>query len=354
MADHIHTRRSFLRGAGQLAVGTALVGSMPTLLSACSTDSSQDAEGSFGKLTYQLGWIKSVQYAGSYIAVKEGYYLKEGFDSVDLMAGGPSAPPIEAVVSSGNALVGVSSPAATADAIVQGARLKIVGAQYQRSPYCIISLSEKPITTPEAMLGRRIGVPQNNQPTWNAFLALNELSSKDITVVPVGFNPSVLPDGQVDGLMAFVSNEPIQLSAQGVETHVMRMSDFGYAVINNDYVMSEKTLKERPEVVKAFFRAELRGWKRSVADARLSAELTVNEFGSDLGLDLDGQVEQSKVQNTLIVSDETRQNGMFTLSPRLVASTVEVLQLTGVNIAAEQLFALDLLESVLADDPTLR
>ncbi len=345
-------RRSFLKNATFAAVSLTMATGGLSLLSACG--SSESKSSSIGSLTYQLGWVKNVQWSGSYFADKMGYYKAEGFKSVNLMSGGPSAPPIESVVSSGKALVGVSSPSATAAAILQGARLKTVGAMYQNSPYCIISLPDKPIRTPADMVGKRIGVPQNNQPTWDAFLNVNKLSGSDIKVVPVGFNPSVLPDHQVDGLMAFVSNEPISLQAQGVATNVMRFSDFNYHAINNNYVVSEDTLQKDPDAVKAFLRGEIRGWKKALANSQEAAALTVNNYGSDLGLDIKTQTSQIEVQKSLMETDNTKKNGLFTLTDDLADSSIHVLNLTGVAISADQFFALDLIREVYTQDPSLR
>ena len=37
----------------------------------------------------QLDWIKNAQFAGSYMAAEKGYYTANGFESVDILAGGP-------------------------------------------------------------------------------------------------------------------------------------------------------------------------------------------------------------------------------------------------------------------------
>ena len=46
------------------------------------------SSGDLGTLSYQLMWIKNTEFAGQYVADTNGYY--EGFDKVELIAGGPT------------------------------------------------------------------------------------------------------------------------------------------------------------------------------------------------------------------------------------------------------------------------
>ena len=50
------------------------------------------------------------------------------------MAGGPNVSQ-DSVVAAGKALVGISSPDITGAAILKGAPLVIIGAQYQKNPF---------------------------------------------------------------------------------------------------------------------------------------------------------------------------------------------------------------------------
>ena len=78
-----------------------------------------------------------------YIADTKGYYKAAGFSQVNSSAGGPTVQQ-DAAWSRGKALVGISSPDITGAAILKGAPLKIIGAQYQKNPFCIMSLAEQP------------------------------------------------------------------------------------------------------------------------------------------------------------------------------------------------------------------
>ena len=63
------------------------------------------------------------------------------------MAGGPNVQQ-DSVVASGKAFVGISAPDITGAAIIKGADIITIGAQYQKNPFAIMSLAKTPIPRP--------------------------------------------------------------------------------------------------------------------------------------------------------------------------------------------------------------
>src|SRR4051794_33143614 len=127
-------RRVFLRRGMLSAAGlTVIGGSAATLLAACGSDSNKSTPSSsagaagssaapkdYGKLDYQLSWIKNGEFAGTYIADQHGYFKDAGFSSLNLIAGGPSVSQ-DAAVQAGKAFMGISVSDTAAAAINQGA-----------------------------------------------------------------------------------------------------------------------------------------------------------------------------------------------------------------------------------------
>ena len=106
-------------------------------------------------------------------------------------------------------------------------------------------------------------------------------------------------------------------------------------------------------MLKAFLVAEILGWTDAVADPAAAAALAVNTYGKDLDLDLAGQTEQAIAQNELIVSADTKANGLFTLTDELQGQIITALGEIGITITAEDLFDLSMLNEVYADNPSL-
>jgi ABC-type nitrate/sulfonate/bicarbonate transport system substrate-binding protein len=353
-ARGIARRRLLVRGLQ--ASGLAVLGG--AALAACGSTSSPStgASGgtkSFGELTLRLSWIKNVEFAGSYIADTKGYYKTEGFSSVTLIAGGPSATPQETDVVTKKALVGISAPDITGAAIVKGAPLKIIGAQYQKNPFCIMSMSGKAIKTPQDMYGKKIGVQATNESVWAAFVKAAGLDASKITKVPVQFDPLPLTQGTVDGWFSFVTNEPNDLRSKGFDVTSFLLADFGYPLVSETYMVRQDTIDGSRDLLKAFLKAEIRGWTDNLATPALGADLAANTYGKGLGLTAAEQALESATENTLILNADTRKNGLFTVTDTLVEENIKTLAAGGLDLTAAKLFDLSLLKEVYTESPEL-
>jgi ABC-type nitrate/sulfonate/bicarbonate transport system substrate-binding protein len=348
-------RRAFLVNSVRAAAGLAVVGSASGLLAACGAAAPAPTGGAkdLGTLDYQLSWIKNVEFAGQYVADTKGYYTAAGFSAVNLMAGGPNVSQ-DSVVAAGKALVGISSPDITSAAILKGAPLVIIGAQYQKNPFCIMSLKETPIKTPQDMIGKKIGVQATNEPVWNAFLKANNLDPAKITKVPAQFDPSPLVSKEVDGWFSFFTNEPNLLKTKGVDTAIMLLNDHGYPMVSETYAVKKSSLTSDRDKVKAALIGDIKGWTDSVADPKLGANLAATKYGKDLGLVEAEQVLESTAQNTVVSTTDTKTNGLFTITDQLIDETIKTLALGGITITKDKLFDLSVLSEVYAANPTLK
>jgi ABC-type nitrate/sulfonate/bicarbonate transport system substrate-binding protein len=357
-------RRMFLRRSGM--TGLVLFGGGSALLAACGDDDDDTsssgstattaaggAKADYGTLEYQLSWIKNVEFAGMYLADTNGYYAAEGFSSVNLSAGGPNVQQ-DAIVASGKAFVGISTPDIAASAINQGAKNIILGAQYQKNPFCVMSLADNPIKTPQDMYGKKVGVQSVNEPVWQAFLKANKLDESKITKVPAQFDPTPLKAGEVDGWFSFVTNEPNLLKTEGVDTFNLLLNDFGYPLVSEVYIVTTDSVKNDREKIKAVLRADIKGWWDSYKDPAAGPKLVVTKYGKDLGLTEEEQTLESKAQNELIFTDETKANGLFTISDKLVDETMSTLKLAGIDITKDKLFDLSIINEVYEENPELK
>jgi ABC-type nitrate/sulfonate/bicarbonate transport system substrate-binding protein len=354
-------RRTFLRGGISLA---ALAVGGSTLLAACSSSTSASAAGggatagasgtpSFGALTVRLDWIKHVEFAGEFVADSAGYFKDEGFSSVNLVAGGPSATPAETDLVQGKAMVGLSTPPITAAAVAQGAPLKIIGAIYQKNPYCIVSMNSDPVPNPQAMIGKKIGVQAANVSAWTAFLTANGIDPSSLTTVPVQSDPLVLTTGSIDGWFGYVTNEPIELTQKGYAVNSFLLADYKYPLVAQTFVVTQDFLNANRELLKAFLRAEMRGWKDNLASPTKGATLAVKTYGTDLGLDLAEQVLESYAGNKLVLTPDTAANGLFTMTPALIDGNIATITNSGVKVTASQLFDMSLINEIYQEDATL-
>jgi ABC-type nitrate/sulfonate/bicarbonate transport system substrate-binding protein len=318
-----------------------------------SSSASSTAMANLGALDYRLSWIKNVEFAGSYIADTKGYYTAQGFSSVNLIAGGASATPMEADVATGKAVVGVSAPDITGAAILKGAPLKIIGAQYQKNPFAIMSMAKSPISTPQDMYGKKIGIQVSNTSVWNAFVKAANLDVSKIKVVSVQFDPTPLTQGTVDGWFSYITNEPNELESQGFKVTTFLLADYGYPLVSETYMATTATISSKPDVLKGFLLAEIKGWKDNITNPALGATLTVTKYGKGLGLAIPEQTLESAAQNKLILNADTTANGLFTITPTLIEENLKTLAQGGLELTSSQLFDLSLIEEIYKENPSL-
>lgn len=358
------SRRSFLQLAG---LGVAGIGGLAGL-AACSSSGSPHAAGSgtpagtgvapagHWSASLQLDWIKNIQFAGEYFADSKGYFTAAGFDKLALIAGGAASTSPEAMVLTKKVQLALTSPITTAAAIAdQGAPLKVIAAEYQKAPFCIVSVEEKtPIRTIADLKGKKIGIQTGtNEAIWKGFLKINNVSSSDLTQVPVLYDPTVVTNGTVDGFMAYVTNEPVLLKSEGFHPVSLMFADNGMELFTDAVIVTEDMIKTQRDMLKAFLKADIQGWKAAIADPGGAANLAANVYGKDQKLQVGEQTQEATIQNTLIATTETKANGLLTMSQRLVDQTVKSLQAMGTKITADQLVDTSLIAEVYRENPSL-
>ncbi|HST80130.1 MAG TPA: ABC transporter substrate-binding protein [Kineosporiaceae bacterium] len=348
-------RRLFQAGALLLVGGPTLVACGGSDDEAAVAASGSAAPASFGEIAVQLSWIKNIEFAGEYFASTKGYYTAAGFSKVDLVAGGASGTSAESALATGKAFVGLSAPTITAPAINKGAPLKIVGTTYQKNPFCILSTDKDPIATPQDMVGKKIGVQTGgNEVIFSALLKANNIDPKSVEIVPVQFDPTVVTTGAVSGFMSYITNEPILLKSKGFKVTTFLMADYNLPLVAETVTVLQESIDKDRAKVKAFLKAEIQGWTDAVASPAAAADLAVNNFGKDQSLKLEEQTEEATAQNGLVVSDDTKANGLFTMTDELIAQNIEALGRAGTPITADKLFDLSLLKEVYAENPDLK
>lgn len=277
-------------------------------------------------VSLQLSWLHSVQFAGSYLALENGWWRDAGLE-VTLLQGGPNAP-VEPPVVSGTALVGISAADYTAAAVAEGAPFRIIGVAMQKNPFAIASLPKNPVNAPADLSGKKIGMALANTPVLQALCTLNGVDIDSIEIVPTQYSAQPLIGGEVDCLLCWETDLPVAMTIQGIENQTMLMADHGYALHSQTYIATDDSLKNRRAELVSLMKGEVRGWEAYRADTDAAAELTMRLF-PDAGLDLATQKLQAEKQVPLMFSDLTEANGFGSWTDEAVAANIETLALLG-------------------------
>lgn len=357
MEQHAWSRRNILRSG---LFGAAALVAAPAVLAACGDSDSDAASGEggkssapdFGTLDFQLSWVKNNSFAGIYIADQEKYFADAGFDKVNLLAGGPNVAP-DAVVAAGTALLGTTNTDTAASAILAGSGTIVIASHFLTNPFCVISLPDAPIKEPADLEGKKIGVTAYNETVWAAFLEAAGVDASKVTVVPVQYDPSPLTSGEIDGYVGFVNDQPASLKAQGVDVEIMMFADFGYQLVQESVIVKKSALDKQRDAIKAALVADIKGWRKSVEDPDLGPMLTTTIYGKDLGITTEQLEFSSAYQKDLVYPSSAATNGVLLVTEDLQTASITSLGLGGIDITAEDLFDMSLMEEIYQENPEL-
>jgi ABC-type nitrate/sulfonate/bicarbonate transport system substrate-binding protein len=342
------------RGAALLAAAVVTTLGLAGCASTPDTSPEPGASADFGDINVQLSWIKNEEFSGEFFADSKGYYTDAGFSTVTLTSG-PSTGSAELL--SGTADVAMSDAISIGTVVAnEQAPLKIIGTTFQKNPFTILSLADKGnILSPADLVGKKIGVQDSNASLFAALLAANGIDPKSVNVVPVQYDPSVLVNGDVDGFMAYLTNESITVEQQGLTVSNLPFADNGLPFVAETITTTDQYIADNREKLKAFLVAEIKGWTDAVNDPAAGAELAINSY---CDVDFCPSIESSKLgaeaqATLLVVSPDTEANGLFTISDDLQAETIASLAQAGLTVKASDLFDLSLLSEVYAEHPEL-
>ncbi|MCM5558895.1 ABC transporter substrate-binding protein [Pleomorphomonas sp. JP5] len=278
-----------------------------------------------------MGWVPNVEHAGVWIALEKGYFAAEGVD-FSYSPGGPNAPDPLVVLESGKAQLAASDWLPFMDAYQKNNDLVILASAFPTSPAALLSLAKKPVREPKDLVGARIlGQGPGNKTVVEIILRTAGLPL-EYTMVPTGFSPEPLLAGDGDAYFCFATNQPITLEKMGLvegkDFFVTLQDTLGYKAPGGVLVAHKSFVKENRAALVNYFKAYIKGWKENAIDPKVAAELTVNKFGADLGLDIDQQIRQNELQIPLTTAAGS--DKLFWFDPALVDGPMaEVARLSG-------------------------
>lgn len=276
--------------------------------------------------TMQAAWINDAEFAGYFLGMDKGYYAEEGLD-LTYLSGGPDVIPESAIIA-GRADLTLTTPDTTIRAISeQGARFKIIGAQYQKNPIGVVSLKKAPINTPADLVGKTIAVPPVNIVTIEALLALNGIDKAQVNIVPYAYDPTPLVKGEIDASLDFTTNVPFTIGQLGEEAHSFLLYDHGVTLYNDTVVVTEETLATKRKELVAWLRASRKGWAENLADPALHPPQWETTWFAGTGRSIENEVFFNTAQKPLIDTPA----GIFSMSDEDIEKNIQALAAVGIT-----------------------
>jgi len=118
-----------------------------------------------------------------------------------------------------------------------------------------IVMTEPSVTNLKQINGETLGYKGYMPLALEAMLDKEGVDFASLKKVTVGYDPTVLPRGQVQALTGFISNEPLLLKADGDKVRIWDPATYGIASSLGSYAVNPAFAQAHPTAVEDFLRA---------------------------------------------------------------------------------------------------
>lgn len=269
------------------------------------------------KFTFALNWFPVGDHAAYWVALDKGYFSERGLE-VTLENSKGSGDSI-AKVDSGRADAGLADAAVIIGSRSRGTQVKIVGMVFDKTPMNFFSSIDNPVTEPSQLAGKTIAAPPGDSQRlmWPAFAKVNDIDEDSVTWINIEPTAKIaaLAEKRADAISDYTTGLPLFEKPMGVgNVLMMPWADHGFDMYSMSIMASEKTMAERPEVLKNFLEAAYLGWQDVMADPDAALvifkkhvpEIDEVAIGENLVLGLDLMATQRYKDNGIGWMDEAK------------------------------------------------
>jgi ABC-type nitrate/sulfonate/bicarbonate transport system substrate-binding protein len=225
----------------------------------------------------------------------------------------------------------MSRPASRSSVLIareKGIPIKVIGTVFQKSPYAVISLAEKPIKTPKDLKGKTIAVSTSGVALVRHLIVVAGLSPDDVTMVPASPDPAALVSGQIDGYCGYVTNQGVMLETRGVKIYALNAQDAGIPETTGTIYAREDFLASNKDVVVNFLKGAVQGWRWALDNPEPTAKLMVDKYGAP-GLNYDAQFTEITASKPYIDAGAGKTKGLLAVDMPLYSNIIDVYRKAG-------------------------
>ncbi|MCL5075112.1 MAG: ABC transporter substrate-binding protein [Chloroflexi bacterium] len=257
---------------------------------------------------FRLDWKVGAQHAPYYVAKELGYYRDVGLD-VTIDEGSGSADSSK-LVGTGKIEFGIVDGAALITARSQEIPVVSVAVIYQKTPISLFWLKGKQnIKQPSDLKGKTIGSNPKSATTigLEALLTAQKIKKEEVKIIPIGFGVEPLLAGQVETMMGFTNSEPVTIRHKGMDIDELLVADYGVKLYGLTLTTNEQILKDKPDLVKGFVQASLKGWQYAFQNPEKTIDIFLKARP-----EADRKLEMDTLKATLpiVESEATKKNGL--------------------------------------------
>jgi NitT/TauT family transport system substrate-binding protein len=225
------------------------------------------------EINYRLKWIFNTSVVGDLYADVRREFSAVGLD-VTVKPGGPERDAIKEL-ELGQAQFGVASADQVIRAMAKGSPVVVIAQLFQINPLqWIYRQADPPIVRLEDLRGRTIGITYggNDETIMRTLLAKAGLREQDVRLFSVRYDYTPFYQKKVDIWPVYRNTQGIfigqKMLDEGEPVRFFIPSKYGIQFVANSVVTSRQMALERPETVRKFIKALLKGWETALDPAK--------------------------------------------------------------------------------------
>lgn len=220
------------------------------------------------KITLKLNWVPGGDHCFYFVAQDKGFYQQVGLD-VAIERGRGSGDTVKRV-DLGTVDVGLADTGTLVVARSKGAKVKGIAMIYSNSPNGIKTRMDTGIKGPKDLIGKKVGVPAGDaqRVLWPALAKANGVNMENVRLINIkpGAKAQSLAAKKVDAVFDWVVGET-QYWTAGLDRDKLVLipwAKWGVNPYGNAIMASEKTIAERPDMLRKFLDATMKAWQWSI------------------------------------------------------------------------------------------
>ncbi|MDT8377081.1 MAG: diguanylate cyclase, partial [Mariprofundaceae bacterium] len=161
-----------------------------------------------------------------------------------------------------------------------GAPIKVLKAVFQHSPLALIVRKDSALKRFSDLRGKRIMMAPGLNADIIAMLGAAGISSGDFVRQDTSYDIRDLLNGNTDAFTGYITDQPHQLDLLGVPYRIFHPQEQGIDFYGDILITTEKEIAERPQRVRAFTDASVRGWEYALEHIEESIAVIQKRYNS--------------------------------------------------------------------------
>lgn len=211
------------------------------------------------QVTFATDWKAQAEHGGFYQALARDFYKDVGLD-VSIRPGGPQSDNPRLIAAGALDIAMASNSFQPVNMIAAGADVKVVMASFQKDPQVLMVHPHVTANSIADLKGRPVFLSDTAIAAFWPWLKASfgfedrQIRKYTYSLAPWLVNKETVQEG-------YLSSEPFSAEQEGIKPKVFLFADAGYPGYAGMVMVRGEYLREKPEIVRAFVTATVRGWQ---------------------------------------------------------------------------------------------